>query len=151
MVGVGKIVLYFVIGLMFIPSVPRAIGCGDYGDPCGSPPGYTWSCPAEHPYYNRALGGCYDQPQGGGGGGGCTGDYPYLHSDGKCWNVPEGCGGDYPYLHSDGKCWNVPEGGGGGGGCTGDYPYLHSDGKCWNIPECPPGYYYATDGRCYPK
>src|SRR3989344_4292373 len=46
----------------------------------------------------------------------CPTDYPYLHSDGQCWNVPEEsqttqttCPTDYPYLHSDGQCWNVPE------------------------------------------
>jgi len=57
----------------------------------------------------------------------CSGAYPYLHSDGQCWNVPE-CGGSYPYPHSDGQCWNVPE-------CGGSYPYPHSDGQCWNVPE----------------
>ena len=57
----------------------------------------------------------------------CPPDYPYLHSDNQCWDVPE-CGGDYPYLWSDGQCYDQPE-------CPGDYPYYNSeDGLCYTQP-----------------
>jgi micrococcal nuclease len=44
---------------------------------------------------------------------GCHIDYPYLWSDGMCYNLPEylnnGCPRDYPYLWSDGMCYYFPE------------------------------------------
>jgi len=59
---------------------------------------------------------------------GCPAGFPYLHSDGQCWDVPECTKPDFPYPHSDGLCWDVPE-------CTKpDFPYPHSDGLCVLIP-----------------
>ncbi len=46
---------------------------------------------------------------------GCPTSYPYMHSDGQCWNVPEleilenGCPTSYPYLWSDDYCYDEPE------------------------------------------
>jgi micrococcal nuclease len=43
----------------------------------------------------------------------CPADYPYLWSDGLCYQVPEfldnGCPRNYPHLWSDGLCYNLPE------------------------------------------
>ena len=40
-----------------------------------------------------------------------------------------GCPSGYPYLHSDGQCWDIPE-------CSGKFPYGHTDGKCHTVVEC---------------
>ena len=126
------IFLILILSIPFITYQPIKIvyaQCGDYGNPCGTPPGYTWSCPAEHPYYRD--GSCYDQPESNYLSNGCPAGYPYIWSDGYCYDQPES-----NYLSN---------------GCPVGYPYLHSDGWCWDIPECPPGYYYAVDGLCYPN
>jgi len=91
-------------------------------------------CPSDFPYLHSDNQ-CWDVPE-------CTGDFPYLHSDNQCWDVPE-CTGDFPYLHSDNQCWDVPE-------CTGDFPYLHSDNQCWDVPECTGDFpYLHSDNQCW--
>jgi len=69
---------------------------------------------------------------------GCTVDYPYLWSDGLCYDQPEfydnGCRNvDYPYLWSDGYCYGEPEF--YDNGCPNGFPYLWSDDRCYTIPE----------------
>jgi len=112
------------------------------------------TCPDDYPYlWSDDY--CYDQPESDYLSNGCPVGYPYLWSDDYCYDQPEsdylsnGCPVDYPYLWSDGYCYDQPES--DSGTCPADYPYRHSDGQCWNIPECPPGYYYAVDGLCYPE
>jgi len=69
----------------------------------------------------------------------CPRDYPYLWSDGLCYDLSEylenDCPRDYPYLWSDDFCYTVPETEYLDNGCTVDYPYLWSDGLCYNIPQ----------------
>jgi len=70
---------------------------------------------------------------------GCTRDYPYLWSDGKCRNVLDsayldnGCPKTQPYLWSDGYCYNLSQF--LDNGCERGYPYIWSDGLCHTIPE----------------
>jgi len=78
----------------------------------------------------------------------CPSNYPYLWSDGNCWNTPEDyqveteCSSDYPYKWENGQCYNLPE-------CTASNPYRYDDGMCYNLPECKGDYPYRTsDGRC---
>ena len=47
---------------------------------------------------------------------GCPVDFPYLWSDGYCYDIPEndlilenGCYNDHPYLWSDNYCYSYPE------------------------------------------
>ena len=85
---------------------------------------------------------------------GCTRDYPYLWSDGLCYDEPEPeCPETHPYLWEDDFCYSVPEY--LENGCHIDYPYLWSDELCYNLPEflengCPRAYPYIwSDGLCY--
>jgi len=48
---------------------------------------------------------------------------------------PESCPPDYPYLWSDGQCYDQPESNYLDNGCPVDYPYLWSDGQCYDQPE----------------
>ena len=88
---------------------------------------------------------------------GCSVDYPYLWSNGKCRTCPStdpyrwsdnychalqeseglenGCHVNSPYLWSDGTCNTLQESEVLENGCPVDYPDLRSDGKCWNVPE----------------
>jgi len=78
---------------------------------------------------------------------GCTRDYPYLWSDGYCYDVPEPtCPASHPYLWSDGFCYDAPEF--LDNGCPRNYPYLWSGGLCYNLPE--PVYEEPTP-RCDPS
>lgn len=66
----------------------------------------------------------------------CPDDYPYLCSDGYCYDVPcsqvQTCPDDYPYLCSDGYCYDVPCN--EVQTCPDDHPYLCSDGYCYDVP-----------------
>ncbi|KAG2478120.1 MAG: putative Excalibur domain protein [Nitrosopumilales archaeon] len=68
---------------------------------------------------------------------GCPVGYPYIWSDGYCYDQPEStsyeCPTGYPYEWSDGLCYNEPEF--YDNGCPNGYPYLWSDGLCYTIPE----------------
>jgi len=65
---------------------------------------------------------------------GCSIDYPYLWSDGFCYQTSEpNCPAGYPYIWSDGFCYTEPEY--YDNGCPNGYPFIWSDGLCHTIPE----------------
>jgi hypothetical protein len=41
---VSAIFLMLVLSVLGFYLPPEVNGCGNYGHPCGTPPGYTWSC-----------------------------------------------------------------------------------------------------------
>ena len=97
---------------------------------------------------------------------GCPVGFPYIWSDGYCYDTPEtdvpdllsnGCPVGFPYIWSDGYCYDTPETEILDNGCPEDYPYLWSDDYCYDVLEpkildngCPEDYPYLwSDDYCY--